>query len=209
MLTGPGKRIKRGFDIAGALAGILLCAPLLAVIAFLVHSDSPGSVIYKGARTGKDGKIFRIFKFRTMVADAERRGGGSTAKDDPRVTRTGRMLRKYKLDELPQLFNVLSGEMSFVGPRPELPCYTRLYAGDETLILSIRPGITDNASLELFQLSEALGPVDADRVYEERYLPEKNALRVKYVKEQSLLGDFAIIMRTVWHLVSPKSYAQR
>src|ERR1035441_9485474 len=126
MLTGAGKRIKRGFDIAGALAGMVVCAPLLAVIALLVRLDSSGGVIYKGARAGKDGKVFRIFKFRTMVADAESRGGGSTAKDDPRVTRIGRMLRRYKLDELPQLFNVLCGEMSFVGPRPELPRYTQL-----------------------------------------------------------------------------------
>jgi lipopolysaccharide/colanic/teichoic acid biosynthesis glycosyltransferase len=209
MLTGAGERAKRSFDIAGALAGILLCFPLLVLIALLVYFDSPGGVTYRGARTGKDSKVFRIFKFRTMVADAERRGGGSTAKDDPRVTRIGWMLRRYKLDELPQLFNVLRGEMSFVGPRPELPRYTQLYTGDETLILSIRPGITDYASLQLFQLSEALGPVDADRVYEERYLPEKNALRVKYVKEQSLAGDFAIFARTIWRVVSPKSYAQR
>lgn len=209
MLTEPGKRIKRGFDIAGSIAGLLFCAPFLVFVAFLVHFDSPGGVFYRGTRTGKDRRTFQIFKFRSMVVDAERLGGGSTAKDDSRVTRVGRVLRKYKLDELPQLINVLRGDMSFVGPRPELLCYTQLYTDDEALILTIRPGITDHASLELFQLSEALGSVDADRVYEERYLPQKNALRVKYVKEQSLTGDLTIVIHTILRIVSPRSYARR
>ncbi|MDP2997939.1 MAG: sugar transferase [Bryobacterales bacterium] len=197
MLTESRQKIKRAFDIAAAAAGLVVLWPLLAVISALVYFESPGGVFYRGIRTGKKGRPFRIFKFRTMVPDAEQIGGGSTAKDDPRVTRIGRVLRKYKLDELPQLLNVLFGDMSVVGPRPELPRYTQLYEGDERLILCIRPGITDYASLELFQLSEILGPDDADRVYEERVRLAKNALRVKYVTEQTLAGDMWIVLRTL------------
>ncbi len=209
MLTESNQRIKRGIDITAAIVGLLVCFPLLALVALLVFFDSSSGVLYRGVRTGKNGQLFRIFKFRTMVVDAELRGGGSTAKDDPRVTCIGKVLRKYKLDELPQLLNVLRGEMSFVGPRPELPQYTQQYTGDESLILSVRPGITDYASLELFQLNEVLGSVDADRVYEEKVRPEKNALRIKYVKEQSLSGDLCILLRTIIRLFSPKSYTVR
>lgn len=147
------------------------------------------------------GLPFRIFKFRTMVMNAEAIGGPSTGKDDPRVTRVGRFLRRYKLDELPQLLNVLRGEMSIVGPRPEVPQYTALYEGDELLILTVRPGITDYASVEFAQLSEVLGSDDPDRMYEERVRPIKNALRVKYVKEQSLVVDLKIIALTVARLL--------
>jgi lipopolysaccharide/colanic/teichoic acid biosynthesis glycosyltransferase len=208
MLSNSGKRFKRFFDVSVSIVGLLVLSPVIAFIAFLVYSDSAGGVLYRGVRTGKEGRRFQIFKFRTMVANAEQCGGGSTAKDDPRVTKVGRLLRKYKLDELPQLLNVLCGDMSLVGPRPELPCYTALYRGDELLILSVQPGITDFASLELFQLSEVLGSVDADRVYEEKYFPAKNALRIKYVKEQSLAVDFSILFRTFRRLFSPKSYAE-
>jgi len=133
--------------------------------------------------------------------NAEAIGGPSTGKDDPRVTRVGRFLRRYKLDELPQLLNVLRGEMSIVGPRPEVPQYTALYEGDELLILTVRPGITDYASVEFAQLSEVLGSDDPDRMYEERVRPIKNALRVKYVKEQSLVVDLKIIALTVARLL--------
>lgn len=196
MLTTSGRSIKRAFDVVVAALGLLILSPVLVVIALLVCLDSPGGVFYRGLRTGKDGRPFAIFKFRTMVRGADQIGGGSTARDDPRVTPVGRVLRKYKLDELPQLINVLQGDMSLVGPRPELPQYTQLYEGNERLILSVRPGITDYASVEFFQLSEVLGSVDADRVYEERVRPTKNALRVKYVREQSLSSDFLILLRT-------------
>jgi lipopolysaccharide/colanic/teichoic acid biosynthesis glycosyltransferase len=209
MLSLSEERIKRVIDVLAASFGLVVLCPLFAVVAAVVYVDSPGGIFYRGMRTGRGGRPFPIFKFRTMVSGADRMGGGSTAKDDPRVTRIGRVLRKYKLDELPQLLNVLRGEMSFVGPRPELPQYTQQYKGDESLILSIRPGITDYASLELFQLNEVLGSVDADRVYEEKVRPKKNALRVKYVKEQSLSGDLSILWRTVRRLCSPKSYAGR
>ena len=193
--------IKRAFDILAALTGLILLWPLLLLIAVLIKLDSHGPVFYRGVRSGRCGTPFRIFKFRTMVPGAESLGGGSTGKDDPRVTRIGRTLRRYKLDELPQLLNVLKGEMSIVGPRPELPQYTGLYTGEEQLILTVRPGITDYASLEFINLAEILGNVEPDAVYEEQVRPVKNALRVKYVKEQNLCGDLIIISRTLLRLV--------
>lgn len=194
--------LKRVFDIVVSFCGLVLLAPLLIVIAFLIKLDSNGPVFYRGLRTGLHGKPFRIFKFRTMVRDAEQLGGGSTAKDDARVTRVGRVLRRHKLDELPQLLDVLRGEMSIVGPRPELPEYTRLYSGEEKLILTVRPGITDYASLEFIRLGEILGNEAPDRYYEEKVRPIKNALRVKYVKERSFFGDLKLIARTLARILT-------
>ena len=179
----------------------MLLAPLLLIIAILVRLDSRGPIFYRGLRTGRYNHQFRVFKFRTMTPDAEQLGGGSTAKDDRRITRVGRFLRRYKLDELPQLLNVLKGDMSIVGPRPELSQYTQLYMGDELLILHVRPGITDHASLEFIRLGEILGNDAPDAVYEEKVRPLKNALRVKYVREQSFWGDIAIIVRTLKRLI--------
>jgi lipopolysaccharide/colanic/teichoic acid biosynthesis glycosyltransferase len=189
--------VKRAFDIFAASAALLLIWPLLLLIAIMIKLDSPGPAIYRGERTGRYGKAFFIFKFRSMVVDAESLGGYSTAQNDPRVTRIGRLLRRIKLDELPQLFNVLRGEMSVVGPRPEVPAYTRLYAGDELLILTVLPGITDYSSITFSQLDRVLGERDADKVYEEIVRPAKNALRVQYVKKQSLMNDLIIIYRTI------------
>jgi lipopolysaccharide/colanic/teichoic acid biosynthesis glycosyltransferase len=167
---------KRFFDLILAALGLTVLWPVLVVIAVLVRFDSPGPVFYRGIRTGLYGRPFRIFKFRTMVVNAERLGGGSTGKDDPRVTRLGRTLRRYKLDELPQLLNVLTGDMSLVGPRPELPQYTNLYTDEEQLILTVRPGITDYASLEFINLGEILGNDSPDTVYEEQVRPTMNLL---------------------------------
>ena len=192
---------KRLFDVLASVLGLLVLSPFLLVLAALIRLDSKGPVFYRGTRSGKGGRPFKILKFRTMVQDAEHLGGPSTGKDDPRVTRVGQHLRKYKLDELPQLINVLKGEMSVVGPRPEVPQYTRLYEGDEQLILTVRPGITDYASLKFVHLDEVLGKESPDRVYEEKVRPVKNALRVKYVKERSFWGDIAIIAKTIVKLV--------
>lgn len=170
---------KRLFDIAVWAAGLVALAPVLLVIAVLVKLDSRGPVPYRGVRAGLMGREFRILRFRTMVPNAERKGGGSTARDDSRVTKIGRVLRRYKLDELPQLANVLTGDMSPVGPRPELPQYTREYTGDEQLILAVPPGITDYASIEFSQLGTVLGNDAPDRVYETQVRPVKNALRIK------------------------------
>jgi lipopolysaccharide/colanic/teichoic acid biosynthesis glycosyltransferase len=193
--------IKRIFDLVAASVGLMILSPALILIAVLVKLDSPGPAFYRGVRTGRYGRPFRTFKFRTMVVNAEHLGGGSTGKDDPRVTRLGRILRRHKLDELPQLFSVLLGDMSIVGPRPELPIYTQLYSSDEQIILTVRPGITDYASLEFINLAEILGSVEPDTVYEEQVRPVKNALRVKYVQEQSLRGDLVIIGRTLFRLI--------
>lgn len=196
-LRGPSDGAKRAFDIVSASVGLTLLTPLLCLIAVGVRLDSPGPVFYRGLRSGLGGVPFRIFKFRTMIASAERVGGRSTGKDDPRVTRFGRPLRRRKLDELPQLINVLKGEMSIVGPRPEIPSYTEQYVGEDRAILSVRPGITDLASMKFYQLAEELGSEDPDRVYEERVRPVKNALRLKYVRERSFIGDLRIVVSTV------------
>jgi len=193
---------KRLGDIVLAAAGLCTLWPVLAATAIAVKLDSPGPVFYRGVRTGLGGTPFRIYKFRTMVVDAEKMGGPSTGRSDPRVTRVGAILRRTKLDELPQLINVLLGDMSFVGPRPEVPEYTRLYRGEEAVILSVRPGITDLASIRFANMDEELGDEDPDRVYRERVMPVKNALRVKYVEERSLLGDARILLQTAARLGS-------
>jgi lipopolysaccharide/colanic/teichoic acid biosynthesis glycosyltransferase len=131
-----------------------------------------------------------------MVPGAEKTGGDTTARDDPRVTPVGKILRKYKIDEIPQLVNVLRGEMSFVGPRPELVDYVNRYSEEERIILSVRPGITDISSLKFSSLDEHVGADDADRVFEERILPEKNALRVQYIRERCLSLDMSLLFRT-------------
>lgn len=187
---------KRIFDVIVSSLALILLAPVMLAIAIAVKLGSNGPIIYRGVRTGKGGAEFEIFKFRTMVENAESLGGMSTARNDPRVTRVGVILRRFKLDELPQFINVLFGDMSIVGPRPEMPAYTRLYQGDERLILSVRPGITDFASIRFSQLDEVLGEDDADQVYETQVRPEKNALRVKYVKERNMWLDVKLIFAT-------------
>jgi lipopolysaccharide/colanic/teichoic acid biosynthesis glycosyltransferase len=188
---------KRAFDIVSSFTGLVLLSPVLLTIAVLVKLSSKGPVFYRGERAGRFNRPFKIYKFRTMVPDAEKVGGMSTAKGDPRITKVGHILRRYKLDELPQLINVLKGDMSIVGPRPEMPTYTNLYRGEEELILTVRPGITDYASIEFVHLDEVLGSEDADRIYEEKIRPIKNALRIKYVKEQSFWGDIKLILTTL------------
>jgi len=184
------------------LVGIIILIPVFVVIAVLVKLDSSGPVLYRGIRAGRHGKVFRIFKFRTMVDNAEKLGGGTTALDDPRVTRVGAFLREYKLDEFPQLFNVIKGEMSIVGPRPELLQYTLKYSESEKCILDVKPGITDFSSIKFASLDKAVGSEDADRTYEENVLHEKNRLRIKYVKERSLMLDMKLVILTVWLILS-------
>jgi len=188
---------KRLIDVAGALLGLFLALPLFIAVGAAIKLTSKGPVFYRGVRTGLHGKPFRIFKFRTMVSDAEKRGGPTTGTDDPRVTRVGRFLRRTKLDELPQFLNVLSGDMSLVGPRPEVPEYTSRYAGEELLILSVKPGITDYASIEFADLDDLVGRDDPDEYFRRHILPRKNELRVKYVKNRSLAEDMRILGRTL------------
>jgi lipopolysaccharide/colanic/teichoic acid biosynthesis glycosyltransferase len=193
--------MKRAFDIALCLLALLFIFPFFVIIGIVIKIYSPGPVFYRGIRSGLNGKPFRIFKFRTMVPDADKIGGPSTGLNDPRLTKSGAFLRKYKLDELPQLLNVLAGDMSIVGPRPQVEKYTRLYTEEQKIILSVRPGITDYASIRFINLDEILGDENVDEKYLREIEPEKNKLRMKYVRDQSLTTDFKIIAITILQML--------
>ncbi len=197
--------LKRTFDIITSLSGLVLLSPLIFFLIIFIKFDSPGPAFYRGERVGRFGKTFRIFKFRTMVADAEKLGGPSTASDDSRITGVGKFLRKYKLDELPQLVNVLKGDMSIVGPRPEVLMEVETYTKEERRILEVRPGITDWASLTFHNEGEILkGSPDPHQVYREEIKPEKMRLALKYVDERSFLTDIKIILETLLTLVKTR-----
>jgi lipopolysaccharide/colanic/teichoic acid biosynthesis glycosyltransferase len=190
--------VKRVFDVVFAAVGLLLCSPVFALVAFCIKYDDRGPVFYRGERVGLDGIPFRIFKFRTMVVGADKIGGSSTADDDRRITHVGRVVRRYKLDELPQLINVLVGDMSLVGPRPEIRRYVDMYSEKESAILTVRPGITDWASLWNSDEGAILaGSIDPDRAYEEKVRPTKIRLQLKYVRDHSLLTDLRILLLTL------------
>jgi lipopolysaccharide/colanic/teichoic acid biosynthesis glycosyltransferase len=201
---------KRFFDIAAAAVGLLSLSPLLLFIAWRVRREDGGPSLYRGERVGFHGKPFRIYKFRTMIVDAERLGASSTSDDDARITRFGKLLRKYKLDELPQLINVLIGDMSLVGPRPEVKKFTDLYTNEEMAILSVRPGITDVASIWNSDEGSVLaGSDDPDRAYMELIRPTKLKLQMTYVKDRSFGGDLKIIVLTALAMFQPESKAVR
>lgn len=187
--------VKRVFDVLVALTLLVYLSPLLVVLALLVMCTSRGPALYRGIRTGLHGVPFSMWKFRTMIVDAEREGT-TTRLGDARITRVGGWLRRTKLDELPQLANVLTGDMSLVGPRPEVAEHTDAYAADELAILTVRPGITDFASLRFVDLARELGTDDPHGEYVRRVRAEKNALRLKYVREQSFAVDVEILART-------------
>lgn len=190
--------VKRIFDLICSIVGLLLLSPLLFSICLSIWREDGGPVFYRGERIGLHGGLFRIFKFRTMVVDAEKLGGASTSDDDHRITRIGGFLRKYKLDELPQLINVLVGDMSLVGPRPEVKKFTDLYTEEEKVILTVRPGITDWASLWNPDEGALLkGSVDPDKDYLEKIRPEKIRLQLKYVRERTFWTDIKIIFLTL------------
>jgi lipopolysaccharide/colanic/teichoic acid biosynthesis glycosyltransferase len=190
------KVLKRAFDLA--LAVVLLVPGLLVMlpIALAVRLSSPGPVLYRALRGGYHNRPFPILKFRTMVVGADQHGG-TTALDDPRVTPVGRVLRRTKLDELPQLFNVLTGDMSFIGPRPELLKYTERYDEAQRCILWVRPGISDPSSIKLISLDEKVGHDDPEGAYERDILEEKNRMRVAYAARQSFGTDAALLFQTV------------
>jgi len=190
--------LKRGIDIFLSLISLIFLSPFFIFIGLLIKLDSVGPVIYKGMRIGKGGIPFKIYKFRTMVDNADRIGGPSTAGDDPRLTNVGKWLRRYKLDELPQLFNVLKGEMSIVGPRPEVKHYTDMFNDREKLILSVKPGITDWASIWNPDEGKILaGSKDPEKTYMEKIRPHKINLQLKYVNEHSFWIDLKIIFDTL------------
>jgi lipopolysaccharide/colanic/teichoic acid biosynthesis glycosyltransferase len=193
---------KRLFDVVVAAAALVVVAPLLALIALFTKLGSPGPVIYRGSRVGLHGKLFAMLKFRTMVVNAESLGGSATAADDPRITPIGKFLRRYKLDELPQLVNVLAGDMSFVGPRPEVKKYVDLYRPEEKAILAVRPGITDWASIWNSNEAAVLeGSRDPEKTYEELIRPTKLALQLFYVRNHSLTVDLKILFHTAFKLI--------
>jgi lipopolysaccharide/colanic/teichoic acid biosynthesis glycosyltransferase len=190
--------MKRLFDIVVSTLGLVILSPLLLWTAWRIRREDGGPVFYRGERVGRHGKIFPIFKFRTMVVNAEKIGGPSTPNGDPRITGIGRKLRKYKLDELPQLFNVLLGQMSLVGPRPEVKCYTDTYTPEEKTILSVRPGITDWASIwNPDEGSILAGAADPEAAYLELIRPTKLKLQLEYVRRQSFFTDLKIILYTL------------
>jgi lipopolysaccharide/colanic/teichoic acid biosynthesis glycosyltransferase len=191
--------MKRIFDLVFSLIGLLLLGPLFLIVAVLIKREDGGPVFYRGERVGRCGIPFKIFKFRTMLVNADKIGASSTAEDDPRVTRVGKILRKYKLDELPQLINVLKGDMSFVGPRPQVRWAVDLYTDEEKKwLLNLRPGITDYASIKFHNEAQILkGSLNPDRDYMEKIHPEKMRLSIEYAKNVSLKMDFIILIKTL------------
>jgi len=188
--------LKRIFDLAAALFGFTLLAPVFIAIAIAVKLDSKGPILYLGERVGLHGKRFHICKFRTMCEGAET-FGTTTADKDPRITRLGQFLRKYKLDELPQLINVAKGEMSLVGPRPEVEEHTSAYNDEEKLILTVIPGITDYSSIRFVKLNEILGSENPHQLFITKYRAEKNQLRLQYVRNRSFTEDIRILALTL------------
>ncbi len=194
--------MKRTLDVILSLIGLIVTSPVILFGALLVKLSSKGPVFYMSERTGRDGKPFKMYKFRTMVPNADKIGGPSTAADDPRLTKTGLFLKRFQIDELPQLINVLKGDMSLVGPRPEVKIYVDMMTEEEkNVILSVRPGITDFASLWNFHEGEILkGAEDPEKEYMEKIRPEKLRLQIKYVKEMNFWVDMKIILMTVLKL---------
>lgn len=191
---------KRLLDLVVSGFGLLLLSPLFAVIAVAIKLETPGPVFYRGIRVGKYGKPFRIFKFRSMVQDADRLGADSTTENDARITRCGLFIRRFKLDEISQLINVLRGDMSLVGPRPEVQKFVDMYTEEEKQILSLRPGITDWASIRFHnegEIIEKSGIEDADEAYTNLIRPEKLRLQLEYVRHHNLRVDLNIIFSTV------------
>lgn len=193
------------FDKVIALLALIALSPLMIFLSIIIKVTSPGKVFYKGIRTGRNNKNFKIYKFRTMVHNAESIGGHSTALDDFRFTKVGRFLRKYKLDELPQFLNIIKGEMSLVGPRPQVNYYTNKYEGEFKEILSIKPGLTDFASLYFMDMDKVLGNENVDEKYATEIEPIKNLLRLKYVREQSFLLDIRILIETAFSIIGMKN----
>ncbi len=196
--TGSYNRIfKRVIDLLLALIFLIILTPIYIVISILIIIETGTPIIYKADRGGYKGKPFKIYKFRTMIKDADIIGGGTTALNDSRITKVGQFLRHTKLDETTQLLNIIKGEMSFVGPRPELLKYTSRYTGTENFILEVRPGITDYSSLEFINLDEIVGGKNADEMYEKYVLKRKNQLRIKYAATVSITTDAKLFILTI------------
>jgi len=191
--------LKRLFDIIFSLLGLIIFSPVLVSIALLIKNEDKGPAFYQGVRIGKNGVSFKIYKFRTMVINVDKIGGPSTSDDDPRLTKIGKLIREYKLDELPQLINVLKGEMSFVGPRPEVSQEVELYSEEHRrVILNVQPGMTDYSSIKFHNEGEILkGSKNPHQTFREKIQPEKIRLGLRYAKEHSFWIDLKIIFQTL------------
>lgn len=189
---------KRLFDIFSSFIGLIILLPFLFIISLCVLISSPGGIFYRQVRVGKNGKDFRLWKFRSMRPDSDKKGLLTVGGKDPRVTGIGYFLRKYKLDELPQLINVLVGDMSVVGPRPEVRKYVDMYSPEQKRVLEVQPGITDYASIEYSDENELLArSADPEKTYIEEIMPAKLKLNMKYIEEKNLGTDLKIIFRTI------------
>jgi lipopolysaccharide/colanic/teichoic acid biosynthesis glycosyltransferase len=190
---------KRAFDISGALIGLIILCPIFLIGTILAKFQSPGPVFYRAKRIGRYGKMFLMYKFRTMVANAESMGSSLTTYEDSRITKIGNFLRRTKLDELPQLINVLKGDMSIIGPRPEAPLYVKYYTAEQRRVLSVKPGITGPAQLE--NRNEELklkGQSNPEQYYITQLLPEKLNIDLNYSENRSFIFDLKIVFKTIW-----------
>jgi len=189
---------KRALDLTAAVVGIVLFLPIFFGCCVLIKLDSPGGVFFRQVRVGQRGRLFRIVKLRTMIVGAVSMGSGITAAGDNRITKVGRMLRRTKLDEIPQLWNVLIGDMSIVGPRPEIPKYVALYTAEQRRVLDLRPGITDEASIEFLSEERQLAAAeDPEKYYVEYCIPRKIQINTDYAGRSNVIRDFGVIFRTI------------
>lgn len=193
--------VKRLFDLIVAFVGLIVLAPLFVIVGLLIRLDSPGPVFYGGDRIGREGAPFKMYKFRTMVANADRMGSALTHSGDRRITRVGRILRKWKVDEFPQLLNILRGEMSVVGPRPESPGYVEHYTPEQRRVLQVKPGMTGLTQVR-FRHEEALLShcTNLEKDYIEKIMPKKLALDLEYIANRSLFLDVKLIIQTFFCL---------
>lgn len=193
--------MKRIFDFTTSLIGLIIISPILLFIALFISLESKGGVFYKQKRVGKGNKDFYVYKFRSMILDADKKGLLSIGKDgkDPRVTKVGYIIRKYKLDELPQLLNVLKGDMSLVGPRPEVRKYVDLYNKEQMQVFNVRPGITDIASIKFRNENDLLSQSpNPEEYYIKEIMPQKLSLNLEYIKTRTFLGDIKLIFKTIF-----------
>lgn len=191
--------LKRTFDLVMSLIGVLILLPFLIIISLFILFDSKGGVFYKQVRVGRNNRDFLLLKFRTMCTDADKKSLLTVGLSDSRVTRVGKFLRKYKLDELPQLFNILKGDMSLVGPRPEVRKYVSLYTNEQLKVLNVKPGLTDFASIEYMDESDLLAQSEnPEQTYINEIMPDKLNLNFKYIKKQSFTTDLSILFKTIF-----------
>ncbi|MBC7363280.1 MAG: sugar transferase [Candidatus Aminicenantes bacterium] len=194
---------KRAFDFIFSTLGLVFLFPFFLIIALMIKIEDGGPVLFIQKRVGYKGRPFFMYKFRTMVVDAEKKGNLLTVGGDPRITKSGRLLRKFKLDELPQLINVIKGEMSLVGPRPEVEKYVNLYTNEQREVLNLYPGITDPASIEYVNESELLAQSsDPEKLYVEKIMPEKIRINLEYARKASWWTDFLVIVKTLARIIS-------